>query len=335
MSGSGSKNWRRRERRREHRRETQTSEMLFRRLMTGGLNPVFDKLREGLVYGCPAGSIEGPGRAGLPGLPGSPWLLDKLVCGVIDGLTKQESFTQWFVEEYQSHGGGFDVQGLALVVFNWLRFAHLDCVANVPSWWVFAWAGFPVSDALVDTLNKSVYSLAVDLVSLSTSPARVAEWPCVVELQTKGVQTTRRMLEEVRKWVRDTGADVGSCREWFLHHRDADFEKLEAWLYGGWEEEKGGRCPGSFGYLYELRPVPLSTVMDMETDLGGVRLPADLRRLLLEIGDVGHAVIGRDLTNSFLFAGEWPYTDSSEVNGNVSFGTRVWVCEGGGRVIRL
>jgi hypothetical protein len=119
------------------------------------------ELRGALLQGCPAGKGVSVGCV---------CLLDRLLGSHIadtekakaeaetegaasaDRSSKEQRFIEWFSTTYVcvSHDAG----ALSKVVVDWLKFAHLGCLTDVPSWWVFAWAGCPISEGVVRVLDE-------------------------------------------------------------------------------------------------------------------------------------------------------------------------------------
>jgi len=91
--------------------------------------------------------------------------------------------------------------------------------------------------------------------------------------------------------------------------RDVYFDALKQWLGGGWET-----CPHANPRLRHLRglvPKTADEVESMEAEFGG-RFPVDLRRTLLEVGDVGPALFREPLSALQVHPGEWRWTASHE-----------------------
>lgn len=117
------------------------------------------------------------------------------------------------------------------------------------------------------------------------------------------------------QWVYNTASEMVDIADWYLSKdgRDADFAALLAWQLGGWEDNDNN-CDADTRRLRHVRPVCIEDVLSYEATLG-MRLPADFRRALLEIGDIGGAMFRRDLLKPFVGKsprfGWWPWRMSS------------------------
>jgi hypothetical protein len=144
----------------------------------------------------------------------------------------------------------------------------------------------------------------------------VAEWLCVRAVASCGVDVDGDVLQAVTSWVQDMAADAGPCLEWYLGCRDIAFDKLEAWLADGWKRDPF--ASPQFEWLDFITPLPLLSVVGMEERLGA-RLPADLRRVLLEVGDVGMALFDSALGDMAVCCpGDWPLAGTPGSRSHVS-----------------
>jgi hypothetical protein len=64
------------------------------------------------------------------------------------------------------------------------------------------------------------------------------------------------------------------------------WEALQAWCRGGWKTLSPGWAR-SLSALSDVLPVPSEAVDHFEHSFSGARLTDDLRKLLLEVGDIG------------------------------------------------
>ncbi len=101
------------------------------------------------------------------------------------------------------------------------------------------------------------------------------------------------------------------CWEWFSEadHRDRSFEALEHWL-----RDEAPSKSRQFVPLKSVRPVTVADVCLAELEMS-VELPWDLRRLLLEFGDVGQAFFADSLlTKRRYTSGMWKWSSQREFN---------------------
>ena len=186
-------------------------------------------LEKWLLFGCPGGPT-------CPG-PTEPVLLDELTrCGravlaiggaaadVLDG--RRVLFRDWFVttgaQSFSSvcHSDATAILGrLADVVVDWLQFAHLgDVTESTPSWWVLAWAGYPLDNSVVQGLAscddaRCVHQWLDKFASVGEGPFEA--WLTSVVPRSVGVDH-EAMRGRVVGWVASTAAlaEVTPWKDW-------------------------------------------------------------------------------------------------------------------------
>ena len=231
---------------------------------------------------------------------------------------RRASFAAWVCTTF-----GLDPsvgEAVAAVVVEWLQFAHLGRLTDAtPSWWLLSWAVCPYAASIVHDLGSSPSDAGlVHWVERYNSDedafrdwvaAKVAEWGC------GGVGMTLEVLMRVSH----AAAEVLPWRDWYIGSgRDDAMDALARWLGagGGWTEDAADwRRPAYYCHLRDVSPVPLRAVLGMEGRLGQ-RLPSDLRRVLLEIGDIGMAVFGDALMHAPVhqLPGVWEWTSRRTFN---------------------
>jgi hypothetical protein len=182
---------------------------------------------------------------------------------------------------------------LAGVIADWLHFAHHgEVTLTTPSWWILAWAGYPFHPWVVECLRTRAGGDAALAHKWLEKYAEVgleafAEWlgDTVTVLTSscfsKADDVLRRMVLD---WVATTAAEVVPWKRWYCGDgRDASFGAVESLLRHG----AGGVTLG------RLEPVslPVERLLQVEAAMG-TRLPGDLRRILLQVGDVGRILFG-------------------------------------------
>lgn len=249
-------------------------------------------LERWLRFGCPGGST----------CADEPVLLDELTrCGRVafDGAgsgaildNRRGLFREWFVT---TTGG---CKQLADVVVDWLQFAHLgEVTESTPSWWVLAWAGCTFDESVVQGLTSCEDARCVH--QWLDTFARVGEETFETWLTSVVVGMDDEAKARVMGWVASTAAEVLPWKQWHRRERDAAFCEIEAALCRGVRD----------GTFPQMELVRLGELCAAET-LVGTRLPGDLRRILLELGDVCHTLFGSIVLLELsvrLVDGVWPF----------------------------
>lgn len=180
----------------------------------------------------------------------------------------------------------------------WLAFAHLGCVTpTTPGCWVFALERVPFVPALaqcpvkamdiIQSWRESGFASADDVIPFVMSRCHVTrdalrDWDC--HPVVGNVCSRLCTMVEV----------VPVASRYFSGRRDACFAVLKEWLQGGWARVEPHSA--RLSQLTGVQRVPLHKVLELETATG-VQLPVDLRRVLLEVGDVGLALFGQSIMN--------------------------------------
>jgi hypothetical protein len=178
--------------------------------------------------------------------------------------------------------GGELADTVAVVVTEWLKFVHFGCLEVASPAWLLAWAGHPYN--------------AADVALLETSPSLqvwLRRWHAGVSLcDICPVTLSDPIVRHVQAWLRDMSAEVLPWEAWYCEGgREAAFAALAAWLGGGYRVN-----PYLIERMQELQNVqrvPLVDLLAAEARVWG-RLPFDLRRVLLEIGNVMPVLFGCD-----------------------------------------
>ncbi len=257
-----------------------------------------------LRHGCAEFVCDGDGE-------GNASLIDHLM-NFLDDPTQ---FRTWIKSEDARMCLDLDDDFVDMIVM-WLRFAHLGTITpETPSWFVLAWAGFPYdANAIRDLLASQGDALLVEwLRRYVADPSRFEgwlKWWCRMWFQSK---SNHAAFHAALGWIRCSAAEILPYEAWYLHdhHRDDSFHKLRQWVC---TEKMGGhstvRRRHSYRHFASMGRASLKQVLGAERQIK-CRLPADLRRVLLEIGDVGEAFFGRSILSfDAVFKGQWQLTSA-------------------------
>lgn len=191
-------------------------------------------------------------------------------------------------------------------IVQWLRFAHYGCVdETTPAVWVLALMGTPCSSVIVEALRGCT---ALECLRAGGRSAAVQAW-------------ARDMSDAVSTWP---------C----MADRDDLFAALREWLRSGW---KARYSDSGLKYLTGVAATAetVRLLVDAEGVLGW-RLPPDIRRVILECGDVGKAVFGTALlpfNHERVRAGRWQWANKVRYSAadECVFGGSWYIgCGGGG-----
>jgi hypothetical protein len=232
--------------------------------------------------------------------------LDAYLRGGYTGLSRRASLLEWMRERHAPDV----VDQFGDLVVHWLSFAYLGCVReDTPAVWLLAVAGSPFFPGispglpLAKVLGLWLRELPTLTPASSLSPAilRSFEWSSTSDASPR----LARDLDVVM-WLsvlsREVLAPCGALSAWYCCGgsdqclRDKMFERLGMWCRKGWKS-LGPAWIRCFQSLSEAIGVPLDSVCRLQEQLG-VALPGDLRRLLLEVGDVGVPLFGIPLIQS-------------------------------------
>jgi hypothetical protein len=261
------------------------------------------KLERGILYGCPP-AAEGDWDEELCFLDAYTSAgRSALEAGVSDLREAQRrKFAQWLCHALCLR---LDVAESAVdVLIAWLEFAHLGKLTRTtPSWWLLCWAGCPFSWSTVQQLENSGERkwLHVWIHEFHTTPWAFSEWVrdmAHLWCASSEKKIRRGVADTIVQWLANAAAEVTPCSGWYLDGgREAAMLEILGTLGGGGPD-----------IVY---PVMMRTVLSMESRMG-VRMPADLRRLLLEVGDCGIMLFGLPLVppteTHRLCAGKWRWS---------------------------
>jgi hypothetical protein len=292
-------------------------------------------LDRGLRQGCPAEAFAPAGcthEAPLELLDAFTSIGHQLrAAGTVDWCGRQRSlFAAWVATKLHC-----DVRAVLPIldpVIEWLRFAHLGCVtACTPAAWVLAWAGCPFLPEVVCALQEGSMLTADHWVTqYRASPEAFASW--LRELLTSPGPVEEAVARHALQWVKSTAAETRACAAWYVGPgRDASFRGLQQhWL---------GTPAPLHALRQDLAPCLLCDVLALEDAIKG-RLPSDIRRVLLEIGDPGKAVnlFGAALAKpGRVFPGMWRHTadvvlpyDGDDFDVDGALGGSMFLGAGGG-----
>lgn len=173
-------------------------------------------------------------------------------------------------------------------VWAWISFALLGCVRDTTPWhWALALAEIPVSNDKFCKRHLTLVELLRWYVDDKT------EWK---EWKTEWETLASPALDQI---LRTLAADILPVAEWHLstgpNGRDQCFATLRHRLSGGWTKHCWHDV--RLRALLGLQRVSLRRLKEVETKTG-VIVPGDLRRVLLEVGDVGKALFGQSILDS-------------------------------------
>lgn len=181
---------------------------------------------------------------------------------------------------------------------DWVAFVHLGALTeHTPVSYFLAWFGAPYVKDLAKVAQARTVQGVLDAWSVVLAdPGRVGQHVLVAEVLFGPMAKSEHdlfthwgdCLALVEAWLTNAVYERHNCA-WADHEaRDAAFDELKAWLQGGWRR---GETRGML-HLRELVgvvPVPWRMLRDFQ-HRARMDLPTDLRRLLLEVGDVGKAL---------------------------------------------
>jgi hypothetical protein len=198
-------------------------------------------------------------------------------------------FRRWFLAQVQPLDLG-DIDWAVNTVIDWLLFVHCgDMRAMTPSWWLLAWAGCPYKPSVVRRLHRSEDGGFVfqwlDKFADEGAPCFL-EWLAntvpELDLDAAGAQLV--------SWLALTVPEVVPWKAWaFGPGRSASFFLLETLLLCRAQELDDRHLPGCMTRI--VLDMNLAKVWTLEQTIG-TRLPWDLRKVLLEVGDVGVLLFG-------------------------------------------
>lgn len=191
----------------------------------------------------------------------------------------------WFAREF---GTSEALSTAHARVLQWLAFRNLGCVQkDTPASWVFAAAGAPL-DRVIASSDLTVLEL-------------LTQWRDQRSHGMAAVVTGAFPGASTDGWAESLAAlDVRLCSmtemltwpEWFMgSSRDHCFSVLGWWLREGWKTRQNAL---NLRHLMTLQPTSLDTLEAYERHVNAT-LPLDLRRVLLEVGDVGMALFGEHI----------------------------------------
>jgi hypothetical protein len=215
---------------------------------------------------------------------------------------------------------------------DWVEFSHFGTVKpDTPAAYLLAWLDAPYRhDLAVAIWSRS----AQEVIDEWGRAASLASLPEERLAQALGVERALESLgteccEPLARWLTDAGFEMANVKWDSSEARDVAFDALGAWLRGGWRWSD--RQSRQLRALVGVTPVLWRKLYEFE-EKARVALPADLRRLLLEVGDVGQALFGSPfLTVANVTDGleSWQWEDLVrflDVDGKVR-GSLGWSCQ--------
>jgi hypothetical protein len=164
-------------------------------------------------------------------------------------------------------------------VTQWLRFCHLGCATpDTPATWLLAWAGQPWRPlTAMDSPSPSATVRQWLRAFAGCGQNKSVFW---AGMPTMSLDTQKHLTT----WLEDMVAEALPVDEWYFDGgREYHFERLRRWLRAPSVVTR--RLPAGFA---DVEPVALGHLVVAQ---GPHRLPADLRRLLLEVGDLGDTLL--------------------------------------------
>jgi hypothetical protein len=258
-----------------------------------------------------------------------PELCDRFMAGGPGSATRRTHFREYVGQ----HFGAGASQDVADTLARWLEFAHLGCMPEgAPAAWVLAAAGTPF-----------VASVFTD-VAACTAARVVQAWPRVApsrDVDHRDAIAAALSLERpwstadvpddavraLALWLSLRAAEEAGIFWWRAPLRDACFDGLSEWLRTQWTAAQPGTAAARC--LPTVTRVGLGALRALE-ERTGVSLPLDLRRLLLEVGDVGEALFSLKLMDpANVVPGQWA-VERTASNGDPLRGSHVLGAGGGG-----
>ncbi len=212
---------------------------------------------------------------------------------------------------------------------SWLAFAHVGRMqTTTPASWVFALDGLPFVPAVsTSRVPLSLLLRAWDDANAASAANAGSDDMCAFIIQVLPVS-----VEDFKEWTDGHWevlrnrlkllSEIVPYLDWYTDSgpfgREACFQKLCAWVAGDWTRS----CAGDkrLMALFDARRVTSTQLREFEAAYNVV-FPMDVRRILLQVGDVGKALFGRgiisgrgvlqvfrfDFSRFIVPEGIWPY----------------------------
>jgi hypothetical protein len=202
------------------------------------------------------------------------------------------------------------------IVVMWFEFAYLGSLSKtVPAAWLLAAAGVPFVDRLFHEVSSQKQS-AVDVLTkwahqlVSRTDVSVSGGVITKEVLATVFGVSTNLLKDFPDGVlceleNRLSAMATEALPWHVsvHPRDECFDALSKWLRGGWASEMPDIAASRV--LPRVKPVSLSDLLEFEK-AAKTFLALDLRRLILEVGDVGEALFAVKLMSQCnVIPGQW------------------------------
>jgi hypothetical protein len=200
---------------------------------------------------------------------------------------------------------------------DWFEFSYLgnSCRLRsppVPWTWLWALIGLPivrVSEPLPAWSVLTCWATSFMAIASDTrhTEERRGALAHVFQVAVDFIPHDPVVVNKAVMWLAVLAREWGCFSEdkWSDERRTQCFDDLGVWLRSGWKSLPPWKI-GSLQRLSSVEPKVSLAALHQYEDRVGMILPLDLRRLLLEVGDVGTALFGVPLLwKEALLAGPW------------------------------